>query len=116
MKQMIGYSLEKIVDHTIQLDQIPKDGLNAGDIVLIKTRNSDYSIHVLKNGLYRVSGGWFDKKGVSPLTITINGCTWGGKIIKKDIIAACGLCIEFGNRIVTSPIQKVCVIPFRVLN
>lgn len=116
MKRTIGYSLEKIVDSALQLDQVPKDGLKAGDIVLIKTRNSDYSIQVLKDGLYQVSGGWFDKKGVSPMNITINGCTWGGKIIKKDIIAALGLCLEFGNRLVTSPIQKVCVLPFRVLN
>jgi hypothetical protein len=116
MKRMIGYSLEKIVDNALQLDQIPKDGLQAGDMVIIKTRNSDYSIQVLKDGLYQVSGGWFDKKGVSPTNITINGCTWGGKIIKKDIIAALGLCLEFGNRLVTSPIQKICVLPFRVLN
>jgi hypothetical protein len=112
-KRKIAYSLEKIVNNALRLDQIPKDGLQAGDKVLITTQNSVYSIHVLENGVYQVSGGWFDKNGVSPMTITINGCTWGGKIIKKDIIAALGLCLEFGNRLVTSPIQKACVIPFK---
>ena len=32
--------------------------------------------------------------------------------IKLDIVASCGLHLEFGNRVVTSPIQKVSVIRF----
>ena len=113
---MTGYSLEKIVENDTQLDEIRTDGLHAGDVVVIKTRNSVYSIRVLEDGLYKVSGGLFDSEGVSSINITINGCTWGGKAINKDIIAALGLCLEFGNRIVTSPIQKACVIPFRTLD
>jgi hypothetical protein len=41
---------------------------------------------------------------------TITGCTLGGSVIKLDIVAACGLRLEFGNRVVTTPIQKVYVI------
>lgn len=106
-----GQSLEKIVDSSTHLKQVFKSDLHFGDLVLITTLNSIYSVRVLKDGLYLVSGGWFDKKGLSPFKTTITGCTWGGSIIKMDIIAACGLCVEFGNRVVTSPIQKVCVIP-----
>lgn len=112
----IGYSLEKIIENSSRLEQVHKDDLRAGDLVIITTKNSIYSIQVLDNGNYQVSGGWFDKKGVSPMDITIPGCTWGGKIIKKDIIAACGMCLEFGNRIVTTPIQKVFKIPYEVQN
>lgn len=106
-----GQSLEQIVDSAEYLKQVYKRDLKFGDLVLITTLNSVYTVQVLQDGHYLVSGGWFDKKGLSPMKTTISGCTWGGSIIKMDIMAACGLCVEFGNRVVTSPIQKVSVIP-----
>ena len=106
-----GQSLEKIVDSAEHLTQVLKNDLRFGDIILVTTLNSVYTVQVLQDGFYLVSGGWFDKKGLSPMKTTINGCTWGGSIIKIDIMAACGLCVEFGNRVVTTPIQKVCIIP-----
>ena len=48
---------------------------------------------------------------MSPIKTTIKGCTWGGSIIKTDIVAACGLNLEFGNRLLTSAIQKIIVFP-----
>lgn len=107
----LGHSLDKIIDSSDQLKQVSKSELRFGDVVLIHTLNSVYTIRVLQDNHYLVSGGWFDKKGLSPMKLTISGCTWGGSILKMDIIAACGLCVEFGNRVVTSPIQKVVVYP-----
>lgn len=107
-----GHSLEKIVKGTNNLKQVRKAELQYGDLLLITTRNSVYSVRVLEKDLYLVSGGWFDKEGLSPLKTTIAGCTWGGSIIKIDIVAACGLCVEFGNRVVTSTIKKVCLIRY----
>jgi hypothetical protein len=106
---MIGQSLNKIIDSTSKLKQIFKEELRFGDQIYLHTRNSVYSIYVLNEKTYLVSGGWFDKKDLSPFKTTISGCTWGGKIIKTDIIAACGLCLEFGNRVITSPIKKISV-------
>ena len=57
-----------------------------------------------------VSGGWFDQRGLSPATTTINGCTWGGSAIKTDLLAGPGLFLEFGNTVVTSRIRIVHVI------
>jgi hypothetical protein len=109
---MIGHahSLGKIVEDSTLLKQVCKWDLQFGDLVLIKTRNSVYSVYVLDNDSYLVSGGWFDRKGLSPLKMRINGCTWGGSIIKIDALAACGLCLEFGNRVVTTAIQRVSVL------
>jgi len=105
-----GHKLEKIVESTSHLKQVRKAELEFGDIVLIKTRNSLYSISVLESDYYLVSGGWFDRKGLSPTKASISGCTWGGSIIKVDTLAACGLRLEFGNRVLTTPIQKVFVV------
>jgi hypothetical protein len=106
------FCLEKIIESTCSLKHVYKSNLIFGDLVLIYTKNSTYSVYVLHGGYYLVSGGWFDRKGFSPMKTTISGCTWGGCIIKLDILAACGLCIEFGNRVVTTPVRKVCVIPY----
>lgn len=114
--KVFGQSLEKIVETTNHLKQVRKKDLQFGDLVIITTSNSVYTVSVLENDVYLVSGGWFDCKGLSPMRIRITGCTWGGCIVKLDILAACGLCLEFGNRVVTSPIQKVFVIKAREQN
>jgi hypothetical protein len=89
---------------------VQKSELKPGDCVLVVTENSVYSIHVLEDATYRVQGGWFDRQGLSPIRLSISGCTWGGSVLKHDIVAACGLRLEFGNRVVTSRIREVRVI------
>jgi len=99
--------LTDIVEESESLNQIHKSNLKVGDTVILKTINSVYLVKVQEQDKYTVSGGWFDKNNLSPVTTTINGCTWGGSIIKTDIVAACGLHLEFGNKIVTSRINKI---------
>ncbi|MBN2320837.1 MAG: hypothetical protein JXR49_17290 [Acidobacteria bacterium] len=106
-------TLSAIVDHTDRLEAIYKKDLEFGDRLIVTTRNSTYSIHAVREGLYAVSGGWFDRHGLSPTKVAINGCTWGGHAIKEDILAACGLHLEFENSVVTSRILQFQVIRFR---
>lgn len=103
----LGQSLDKIVQRTDHLKQIYRADLEFGDTLRVTTLNSDYLIRVLDDGHYLVSGGWFDQNGLSPIRLRITGCTWGGSIIKMDIVAACGLCMEFSNRVITSPVHQV---------
>ncbi len=105
-----GHSLEKIVKACSHLKQVRKANLQFGDLLVINTLNSEYTIYALDKGYYLVFGGWFEREGLSPMKTTINGCTWGSSIIKTDIVAACNLCLEFGNRVVTSPIQKISLV------
>ncbi len=93
-----------------QLKEVLKVDLQCGDRVLVTTGNSTYSIQVIDDGSYYVSGGWFDRQCLSPFRTTITGCSWGGSAIKLDIVAACGLHMEFGNGVLTSAIQEICVI------
>lgn len=109
---VLDRTLGAIVEHADQLREVRKAELSLGDWVLVTTENSTYSIHVLEDGLYSISGGWFDRKDLSPFKTSINGCTWGGSAIKIDIVAACGLHLEFGNRVVTSAIRKIDLIRF----
>ena len=95
---------------------IHKSELHPGDVLEVQTRNSRYTIRVLAESLYLVSGGWFDRNGNCPIEISISGCTWGGSTIKIDIIAACGLCIEFGNKVTTSAVQRIVHLPHEIVN
>lgn len=102
-------NLKKVVARIIYQEQVCKKDLQFGDLVIINTQNSKYYLFALECGFYLILGGWFDKNGLSPVEIGIRGCTWGGNFIKIDIIAACGLHLEFSNGLRTSVIQKVVV-------
>ena len=106
---MTGSSLDAIVKSSNLLHEVCRKDLRAGDLLAVKTCNSAYSIKLERSGLFTVTGGWFDRWGKSLATTSIRGCTWGGSVIKIDIVAACGLRIEFGNRLITSPIRKIFV-------
>lgn len=105
-------TLGAIVEYAGRLSKVTKEELDFGDWVLVTTANSTYSIHVIDGGLYSVSGGWFDRQGLSPSMTTINGCGWGGSPIKLDIVAACGLHLVFGNGVMTSAVQRIYLIRF----
>ncbi len=108
--------MKNIIEQADALHEVKKADLRPGDEVHLKTLNSDYFIKVDNDGSYIVSGGWFDKMELSPVKTSINGCTWGGSTIKTDIIAACGLYLEFGNRLLTSTIQEIIYFPGRIKN
>jgi hypothetical protein len=106
----IAQTLENVVECARALEEVRKRDLRNGDIVLVTTQNSQYTIWVLGGPHYWVWGGWFDSQRMSPVRMAINGCTWGGTAIKGDIVAACGLRLEFGNRVLTTRICKIRVI------
>ena len=101
------------------LDRRPsvrKDQVRSGDVVLVRTRNSVYALRAEGGGEYRVSGGWFDRPGNAVGRVRVSGCTWGGSVIHAGLIAACGLRMEFGNRVVTSTVMAVAHLPAALLN
>lgn len=99
-----------MIEQGTLVETVRKADLESGDWILVTTKNSVYSIRVLGNDLYSVSGGWFDRHGLSPATTAISGCRWGGRDIETDIVAAPGLFLQFGNRVTTTRIQQVSVV------
>src|SRR2546422_11763905 len=97
-----GQNLSSLVEISDSLQQVYKVNLRRGDCLLVQTCNSVYTMRVMGDGWFEITGGWFDLKGKSPMKVHITGCTWGGSAIKLNVAAACGLCLEFGNRVVTS--------------
>jgi hypothetical protein len=112
----VGVSMDSMIKNSRYLREVQKSGVYPGDLVIITTRNSVYRLLALGNGQYRVSGGWFDKTGISHSVVTITGCSWGGSAIKVNSLAACGLSVEFGNGVITSTIRKIVVLRKFVVN
>ena len=105
-----AYTLDSFVEKTNWVQSVRKHDLEWGDSVMVVTRNSTYTISSAGDGTFWVSGGWFDLRQLSPVRMSINGCTGGGSAIKHDILAAPGLFLEFGNGVLTTRIQEVRVL------
>ncbi|MBC8645775.1 MAG: hypothetical protein H7X85_01320 [Thermoanaerobaculia bacterium] len=106
----LARTVDRLVEQTRCSESVPRADLQRGDCVIVTTENSIYVIRVLDASNYSISGGWFDRQGVSPTQTSIAGCTWGGSAIKRDTVATCGLRLEFGNRVVTSRIRQILLV------
>ena len=82
--------------------------------MIVTTRNSVYTLCTLGGDSFAVSGGWFDQNADAPATVTVTGCTYGGSMIRQDVVAANGLFLEFGNRVSTTRIRGVRVVRWDV--
>jgi hypothetical protein len=102
-------TLDQLVTSVDRIEGIWADALEAGDWVVIRTRNSVYSLAVLGNDRYRVTGGWF-KNDPSGVEVGIAGCTWGGAAIHTRVVAAPGMFLEFDNGVRTTRIREATLI------
>jgi len=105
-----GTPLDTLAAEVDRLPAVLRADLRSGDWLLVTTRNSVYSLCLLDDGSYSVAGGWFDRNGDSPQRVGVNGCTFGGRAIKSDVVAAPGLFLEFENRVTTTRIQEARVL------
>ncbi len=111
-----GIALSNCITTAGLLYQVRKGEVKPGDWMFVKTCNSVYLLRLIGDDECLATGGWFDNKGLSPYRVKINGCTWGGSVINMGILAAQGLCIEFNNRVTTSQIQMIAIMPYWLAN
>jgi len=100
-----GYTLAGFGDASGNLRAIRKTDVRPGDCVLVRTRNSLYILQATADGRFSAWGGWFKRKERNGSQISVNGCSLGGSIININVIAALGMCIEFSNRLITTPVE-----------
>lgn len=110
-KRLKGTPLERLLRTRDDPDAVTRAQIGLGDTLVITTRNSVYSLCALGQGIFAVSGGWFEQQGSSPQREQVNGCTFGGSAIRHDLIAAPGLFLEFANGVKTTRITSVRLIP-----
>jgi len=103
-------TLDRLADAVADLHGVWARDLHAGEWVIVRTRNSVYSLSVLGDGTYAVAGGWFAAAGEETKPVRIAGCTWGDPAILTGMVAAPGMFLEFGNGVRTTRIREVHVI------
>lgn len=109
-------TLSALAQATEVLPRLKKADLRAGDHVILRTANSEYHIKVVGQDTFVVWGGWFRRKGMDGARVRVTGSTFGGCAVRTDLLAACGLCVEFGNRVVTSRVKSIVVLAAAALN
>ena len=100
-------SLDTLAKQIDEIEGVWKKSLQWGDRVVVVTRNSTYVLQCLGGGDFAVTGGWFERHSDGERVVRVNGCTWGGRAINEDMVAAPGLFLEFGNGVQTTRIRSV---------
>jgi hypothetical protein len=95
-----------------QLSRVQRGSLRAGDWMFFRTDDAVYTVRMLDDEECIVSGGWFDEVGIAPLVTAFHGC--GGN--DTSVLAACGMCLEFREQVITSPIRTIVLLPVWSLN
>ena len=105
-----AHTLERMADRARTIQGVWASDLKAGDWVIVRTKNSVYSLASLGDGRFQVSGGWFASHGGHSRLVRVLGCTWGGRAILTEMVAAPGMFIEFDNGVQTTRVQHVRVL------
>lgn len=103
-------TLGRLAAHAPGLEAVWKRDLTLGDWVIVRTKNSTYTLTPVAEGGYAVAGGWFERAAPEEARVDVAGCTWGGYAILTGIIAAPGMFLEFSNGLSTTRIRDVRVI------
>jgi len=100
-------TLDRLAADAQAIDGVWSEAVEAGDFIVIRTRNSVYALVALGEGRYRATGGWFEATGANGSDVRIAGCTWGGAAIHTRLVAAAGMFLEFDNGVRTTRIKDV---------
>jgi len=100
-------SLDRLAEHAQAVAGVRIGAVRAGDWVVVKTKNSTYSLLAGDNGTFRVAGGWFAANDAESAAVRILGCTWGGHALHTGLLAAPGMFLEFSNGVRTTRIREV---------
>jgi hypothetical protein len=100
-------SLDRLASAAAVVDGVRAGDLEPGDCVVVRTRNSIYTLRVNADGTFDAEGGWFARQEASGTGLRVMGCTWGGSALLTRMIAAPGMFMEFDNRVRTTRIREV---------
>ncbi|HET9265071.1 MAG TPA: hypothetical protein VFO14_18615 [Vicinamibacterales bacterium] len=104
------HSLDSLAAAAPAIDGVRIGDLEPGDRIIVRTRNSVYSLLLKGGDTFEASGGWFTREAQSGLEVRVAGCTWGGSALLTRMIAAPGMFLEFANHVRTTRIREVRVL------
>jgi hypothetical protein len=102
-----GRTLGALAAVADSLAGVRRGDLEPGERLVVATRNSIYCLVALADGRFSVTGGWLARGGHGERTLAVGGCTFGGRALLTDMVAAAGLVLEFGDGTATTRIRSV---------
>ena len=105
-----AHTLDRITADARDMQGVWAKDVRAGDWVVVRTRNSVYSLAALGDGRFSVAGGWFAATDAEATPVRVIGCTWGGQAILTEMVAAPGMFLEFDNGVRTTRVRQVRVL------
>lgn len=112
----VPLAFDHLVGSSGDVRGVMREEFGPDDRLVVYTRNSVYELRRVDDTRFEVSGGWFERMAGRPAVLTVTGCTWGGSAVRRDLLAGCGMRMEFGNRVLTSVIRRVVLYPGGMLN
>ena len=103
-------TIGQLIDAAREQSGVRPADIHAGDWIIVRTKNSTYTLSAIGDGTFVVSGGWFSAEHADGQRIAVRGCTWGGSALLQHMVAAPGMCIEFENGVRTTRAREVTVI------
>lgn len=103
-------SIESLASCAASVDGVRAGDIQPGDWVIVRTKNSTYSLLANDDGTFDATGGWFSREEQSGARLRVAGCTWGGSALLTRMIAAPGMFLEFANNVRTTRIREVRVL------
>ena len=115
-------SIERLASAAAVVDGVRVGDLEPGDCLVVRTRNSIYTLRLNADGTFDAEGGWFARQEDAEANAAslpaeasertgrrrrVVGCTWGGSALLTRMIAAPGMFLEFDNRVRTTRIREV---------
>ena len=103
-------TIDRLVSAAADIPGVRATDVRPGDWIVVRTKNSTYSLAAHGDGTFAVSGGWFAAAEAETARVRVVGCTWGGHAILERMVAAPGMCIEFDNGVRTTRARDVRVV------
>ena len=100
-------SIRQLAEAAREQNGVRPADVQPGDWVIVRTKNSTYTLSAIGDGSFVVSGGWFAAEATDGRQIRVRGCTWGGSALLLGMVAAPGMCIEFENGVRTTRAREV---------
>lgn len=102
-----AHTLDHLAAAAEMHDGVRFSDVQRGDWIIVRTKNSIYTLAPLGDGRFVASGGWFAAEQAEDRPVHIRGCTWGGSALYVRMVAAPGMCIEFDNGVRTTRAREV---------
>lgn len=104
---MESHSIDCLAAVAPAIAGVRAEDVQPGDWVIVRTKNSVYSLRARGDGTFDVHGGWFAREAQPGVRMRVAGCTWGGSALFTQMIAAPDMFLEFANNVMTTRIREV---------